>query len=61
MYLYYGVDSDSGIEVALPEEKYWNFVPSIDKATLWVLISNLRAIKTEDEINILRYVCRTST
>jgi hypothetical protein len=48
IFLYFGVDSDSGLEVDLPESKFWDYGPSIDKETLWILISNLRVIKTED-------------
>jgi Xaa-Pro dipeptidase len=33
----------------------------INRDVLWTLISNLRAVKTPDEIKLLRYVCETTS
>ncbi len=33
----------------------------MDREVLWPVISNLRAIKTPEEINLIRYVCRIGT
>jgi Xaa-Pro dipeptidase len=55
-----GKDSDSGVETLHPTLDYLSKY-SIDKSVLFPLISNLRAIKTHDEIEIMRYVCRVSS
>lgn len=60
VYLFSGVDSDSGLSVEEPSAEYLEGF-NVDRTTLWPLISNLRAVKTPDEIEILRYVCRVTT
>lgn len=60
MFLYSGKDSDSGLLVAEPEETYLTGL-NVNRATLWPLISNLRAVKTPDEIHLLRYVCKVTS
>ena len=50
IYIFSGTDSDSKIDVPLPEEKYLNTAKSVERDTLWTIICNLRVVKTEDEI-----------
>lgn len=45
-YLFSGTDSDSGLEVAEPENKYLKHCPNIDRKALWEIICNLRVRKT---------------
>lgn len=47
IFIYSGTDSDSKLEVALPEEKYLKQGKKVNKETLWEVISNLRVVKTE--------------
>ncbi len=56
-----GVDSDSGIESEQPEEKYLREAGNHNSNYLWKTISNLRVIKTEEEIKLMKYVCELAT
>jgi Xaa-Pro dipeptidase len=47
IYLFSGVDSDSGLSVEEPSAEYLQGF-DVDRTTLWPLISNLRAVKTPD-------------
>ncbi len=60
IYLFSGVDSDSKLKVDEPSDEYTNGF-KVDRELLWGVISNLRAIKTAEEIEILRYVCRVTS
>ena len=60
VYLFSGIDSDSGLKVDEPSENdLQGFV--VNREVLWPLISNLRAVKTPEEIDIIRYVCRLTS
>jgi Xaa-Pro dipeptidase len=60
VYLFSGLDSDSGLNVEEPSASYFEGL-AVDRSVLWTVISNLRAVKTPDEIEILRYVCRVTS
>lgn len=60
-YLFSGTDSDSGLKPEEPEEKYLQHCGELERETLWKLISNLRAIKTEQEIDLMRYVIKVAS
>ena len=60
IYLFSGQDSDSKLKVDEPSEEYTNGF-KVNSELLWPVISNLRAIKTPEEIDILRYVCRVTS
>lgn len=60
IFLFAGKDSDSSMETLYPTFEYLSKY-DVDKKVLFPLISNLRAIKTADEIEIMRYVCRISS
>lgn len=60
IYLFAGKDSDSDLETLYPTFSYLSKY-DVDKTELFPLISNLRAIKTADEIEIMRYVCRITS
>lgn len=60
VYLFSGVDSDSGLKVDEPNDGFLEGL-TVDRGVLWNVISNLRAVKTPDEIDILRYVCRVTS
>ena len=50
IYIFSGTDSDSKIDVPLPEEKYLRTAKKVERDALWTIICNLRVVKTEDEI-----------
>lgn len=60
IFIYSGVDTDSGIKTIDVPEKYLSSV-EVDRDTLFPTINNLRVIKTEEEIELLRFVCKLST
>jgi hypothetical protein len=46
VYLNAGVNSDSGVENILPEEKYWKDLAGVDKETMYEVLANCRVTKT---------------
>jgi hypothetical protein len=46
VYLNGGVNSDSGLENMLPEEKYWKGVSGVDKDTMYEVLAECRVTKT---------------
>jgi Xaa-Pro aminopeptidase len=60
VFIYDGIDSDSGLSPKIPEVSF--FQPQqIDKRDLYTILNRLRTVKDEDEIEILRYICRVSS
>lgn len=49
VYLFSGEDTDSGLKVDEPNATFLEGL-EIDREVLWTVISNLRAVKTPDEI-----------
>lgn len=49
VYLFSGTDSDSGLTVDEPSATYLEGL-TVDRQVLWPVISNLRAVKTPEEI-----------
>lgn len=47
VYLNGGVNTDSGIENVIPEEKYWKELSAVDKETMWEVLANCRVTKTQ--------------
>ncbi len=54
LYLNHGVNSDSGLTVALPNEKYLQG-HEIDKVTLHNILAESRVIKNDEEILAMRW------
>jgi Xaa-Pro aminopeptidase len=54
LYLNHGVNSDSGLTVALPNEKYLKN-HEINKDTLHNLLAESRVIKNDEEILAMRW------
>lgn len=46
VYLNAGINSDSGTENILPEEKYWKDLAGIDKETMYEVLAESRVTKT---------------
>jgi Xaa-Pro dipeptidase len=46
VYLNAGVNSDSGMENMLPEEKYWSSLEGVDKEIMYEVLANTRVTKT---------------
>lgn len=61
IYIYTGTDSDSKITTYEPEQKYLDCGKKVNREVLWPTICNLRVVKTEEEIDLMRYVCRIAT
>jgi len=53
-----GVNSDSGIENIIPEEKYWKALENVDKETMYEVLANSRVTKTELEIEVMRWATK---
>lgn len=60
IYLYSGIDTDSGLSPSEPNEEIIKGF-TLNREVLWPLISNLRVIKSPEEIELIRYVCKTAT
>jgi hypothetical protein len=52
-----GVNSDSGLTTHIPEEKYWKDF-KIDKETMHDILCESRVIKSDEEIDVLRWASR---
>lgn len=60
VFIYDGIDSDSGLSPKLPDISF--FQPQqINKQDLYTILNRLRTVKDQDEIEILRYICRVSS
>lgn len=58
LYLNTGVNSDSGMENMIPEDKYWRFHENVDQETMYEMLANCRVTKTEQEIDVMRWATR---
>lgn len=58
IYLNAGVNSDSGLDNMIPEEKYWKFHEGVDKDTMYEILANCRVTKTEQEIDVMRWATK---
>lgn len=54
MYLNGGVNSDSGVENMIPEEKYWKGLQGVEKETIYEILAESRVTKTTQEIEVMR-------
>ena len=52
-----GLNTDSGIENMIPDEKYLQGFET-DKETLYPLVANTRAVKSNEEIDVLRWATK---
>jgi len=57
IYLNAGTNSDSELQTLIPEEKYWSRYPA-DKETLWHHLSDARAVKSEAEIEAMKWASK---
>jgi Xaa-Pro dipeptidase len=53
-----GVNTDSGLENLLPEDKYLKSIESIDKENMYEVLANTRVTKTELEIDVMRWATK---
>jgi Xaa-Pro dipeptidase len=60
IYLFAGTDSDSGLTVDEPSQDLLEGF-EVNREVLWPLICNLRAVKTPEEIELIRYVCKVGS
>lgn len=47
IYINGGINTDSGIPNIIPENKYWENHPIVDKEIIYELLANCRATKTD--------------
>ena len=60
IYLYNGVDSDSGLKPDLPKFEFLQKHKSND-TQLYEILNECRVRKSEEEINVMRYICKISS
>jgi len=60
VFLYNGVDSDSGLKPDIPKFDYLSKY-NVDDTSIYTILNESRVCKTPEEIKVMRFVCKMSS